>query len=214
MAQIFISHSQRDEWIKNLFFRAFCDTNVTHIFKEYDEAPPTGINAEIIARDIEGSSALFVLLSETVQNLQHTRDWILWECGKVPAGRPIWVFEPYESFGKISVTIPNFNHYVRFASNDFWRRYIHDIVASYDDRGMLGTLATTGLGWWLLGPWGVAAGALAGKALFPSKERPVGDLVKCSECSREFEVHPRNVNRAFRCPACKATDLTLLYPYT
>ncbi len=206
MAQIFISHSQRDEKIKNLFFRAFAGTNVTHIFQEYEDVPPTGVTAEIIERNIETSSAVFVLLSENVRD--YTRDWILWECGRAK-GKPIWVFEPNEAFGKITITIPNFNHYVRFASNDYWRKYIHAIVASYDDTSALGKLGTSGLGAWMFGPWGLALGALVGHVLFESKERPVGNFVACPICSRGFEVHPFGSKNVFRCPGCEATNLTL-----
>lgn len=67
MAQIFISHSKRDEDIKNLFLRAFRGTGVTDVYREYENAPPSGVKAEDIARDIEFSSAVFVLLSETVR---------------------------------------------------------------------------------------------------------------------------------------------------
>ncbi|HXM47860.1 MAG TPA: hypothetical protein VN956_08315 [Pyrinomonadaceae bacterium] len=119
MAQIFISHSQRDEGIKNLFLRAFRGAGVTDLYREYEQAPPVGVTAELIERDIEGSSAVFVLLSETVEALPSARDWILFECGIAAAKKkPVWVFEPYSSFGKITTTIPRFEHYVRFNEND------------------------------------------------------------------------------------------------
>src|SRR2546428_9209946 len=112
MAQIFISHSQRDERIKDLFLRAFRGSGVNDIYREYEDAPPTGVTAEIIERDIELSAAVFVLLSETVASLPHTMSWILFECGVAAAKqKPIWVFEPYDSFGKITTTIPRFNQY-------------------------------------------------------------------------------------------------------
>lgn len=76
MTQIFISHSQRDEGIKNLFLRAFRGSGITDVYREYEDAPPTGVKAEDITRDIELSSAVFVLLSETVASLPYTRDWM------------------------------------------------------------------------------------------------------------------------------------------
>jgi len=45
VSQIFISHSQRDEVIKNPFLRAFRGTGVTDVYREYEDAPPTGVKA-------------------------------------------------------------------------------------------------------------------------------------------------------------------------
>lgn len=161
MAQIFISHSQRDEDIKDLFLRAFRGTGVTDIYQEYEDAPPTGVTAEIIERNIEASSALFVLLSERVQGLQHTRDWILFECG-LAKNKSIWVFEPYELYGRITVTMLRFNHYVRFRNDSVFRQYIHSIIASYNDGPMWGKLGSTALGGLAYGPWGAVGGFILG----------------------------------------------------
>jgi hypothetical protein len=112
MAQIFNSHSQRDEEIKNHFYRAFSGTSVVSVWQEYEE-PLSGPVDVVIERKIQSSSAVFVLLSENVEKLPFTRDWILWECGRA-TDKEIWVFEPYESLGKIGVVIPKFNHYVQY----------------------------------------------------------------------------------------------------
>jgi hypothetical protein len=45
VSQIFISHNQRDEVTKNLFLRAFRGTGVTDVYREYEDAPPTGVKA-------------------------------------------------------------------------------------------------------------------------------------------------------------------------
>lgn len=205
MAKIFISHSQRDESIKNLFLRAFRGTGVEDVYQEYEDAPPTGVTAEIIESNIDQSSAQFVLLSETVQALPHTRDWILWECGRAK-DKPIWVFEPFHSFGRIAITIPRFNHYVRFVNNDFWRRYIHSIAASYNDSRALATLGTTAAGGALGGLGGAVLGFLGGAIMFPPTVRPPGRTVQCPNCKREFEVHV-GPGVDFRCPGCKVRVL-------
>jgi DNA-directed RNA polymerase subunit RPC12/RpoP len=206
MAKIFVSHSQRDEDIKDLFLRAFRGTGVTDTYREYEDAPPT---AEHIEQDIEFSNAVFVLLSETVQSLPHTTQWILYECGAAK-GKPIWVFEPYESFGKITaITIPRFDHYVRYRNNDTWRKYIHSIVASYSDTPVLAKVGSTILGAMLGGGWGAFIGLLAGSALFPTSERPAGYNTRCPDCKRAFTVHLPDMRDAFRCPKCKFRALYL-----
>jgi len=210
MAQIFISHSKRDEDIKNLFLRAFRGTGVTDVYREYENAPPSGVKAEDIARDIEFSSAVFVLLSETVESLPHTRDWILFECGVAAAKqKPVWVFEPHGSFGRITVAIPRFDHYVRFNDNDIWLQYVHQIVASHNDNPMLARLASAALGGLLWG-WGGAIGLfLASQLLFRPAERPVGYSRSCPSCGRIFVVHLPYETDAFRCPNCRFQNLYL-----
>ena len=61
MAQIFISHSQRDEQAKDFFYRAFSGTAVLPIWMEYEGAPTNSIDEEI-ERKIQASNAVFFLL--------------------------------------------------------------------------------------------------------------------------------------------------------
>jgi len=214
MAQIFISHSQRDEGIKNLFLRAFRGTGVDDIYREYENAPPTGVTAELIERDIELSSAVFVLLSETVESLPFTRDWILFECGIAAAKqKPVWVFEPYDSFGKITTTIPRFEHYVRFNDNDAWRQYLNSIVAPYNDAPMLGRIVVTILGGIAFGVPGAVVSLVGSLALFQTPERPAGYLTSCPRCQRAFSAHLSNEREPFRCPNCRFDPLYLLQEF-
>ncbi len=210
MAQIFISHSQRDEDIKNLFLRAFRGTGVTDLWREYEDAPPTGVKAEDITRDIELSSAVFVLLSQTVETLPHTRDWILFECGIAAAKqKPVWVFEPYDSFGKITTAIPRFDHYIRFNDNDIWRQYIHQIAASHNDNPMLARIAVGLLGGWSFG-WVIGIGAfILSQGIFKPAERPVGYSTSCPTCRRMFVAHLPYESDPFRCPNCRFQSLYL-----
>lgn len=210
MTQIFISHSQRDEGIKNLFLRAFRGSAITDVYREYEDAPPTGVKAEDITRDIELSSAVFVLLSETVASLPHTRDWILFECGVAAAKqRSVWVFEPYESFGRITIAIPRFDHYVRFNDNDVWRQYIHQIAASHNENPMLARLASAALGGWLFGWGGALSLFLVSQFVFRAAERPAGYSTSCPTCGRMFVVHLPRESDAFRCPNCRFQSLYL-----
>jgi hypothetical protein len=206
MAQIFISHSQRDEPVKNFFYRAFSGTAVLPIWMEYEDAATSSID-EVIERKIQASSAVFFLLSETVERISFTRDWVLWENGKI-SNKDIWVFEPEESFGRINVVLPRFHHYVRYQRNKPWRDYINSIVRSYDSSNLLG-LAGTGAGLGaIVSEEDRAAGAIVGGLVGAVMEAigrsnaPTGIPVTCLKCSFSYAVHlTRGVNQ-FRCARC------------
>jgi len=207
MAQIFVSHSQKDKDLVSFFSSAFAGTNVRAIFEEFEKIikDKDKVTSKHIIKDIESSKAVFVILSQNVQDIPHTRDWVIWETG-VAKNRDIWVFEPYSQFGKISIVIPYLRHYVIFNTSDDWLRYIRRIIESYDDSHVLPTLlATGGIGAALVEDkmGGAVLGALAGLAISDkSKERPTGVGVICSNCLSSYNIHiPKNMN-IFRCPVC------------
>lgn len=213
MAQIFVSHSQRDEDIRHFFLDAFAGTSVKPHFQELEKEPPPGITAKEIERDIESSNAVFVLLSENVQSLEHTRDWVNWECGTAK-NKDIWIFEPFESLGKIRVIVPRYNHYVLFERTPEWRIYLRSIIESYDDSHVLPTLSLAAGGGALLNEKdrvsGVATGlvvGLAGLFLHNVSKPSFGIGVRCWKCSSNYKVH-RYGN--FRCAVCNANSV--LYP--
>lgn len=140
MAQIFISHSKNDKEIIHFLLEAFAGTKVKPHLEELEKEVPSGVTAQKIEKDIQVSNAVFVLLSENVEHLKHTRDWVTWECGAA-MNKPIWVFEPYESLGRISIVVPRFNHYALFQLTDEWRKYLREIIESYDDSHVLPTLS-------------------------------------------------------------------------
>jgi hypothetical protein len=220
VARIFISHSRQDEDSISLFLRAFQASGVNGVYREFENPVPIGVIAEIIGQDIEFSSAVFVLLSETVETLPFTRDWVLYECGAAGVKKkPVWVFEPYESFGEITVTIPRFEHYVRFKTDkvnrETWRKYIQTIAASYNDNPLFAKAGLTILGGMVGGVWVALGGLLLGSILAPSVERPAGYATSCPNCRRQFVVHLPNSWDAFRCPACPFQELYLpqYFPY-
>lgn len=210
MAQIFVSHSQRDKDIIHFFLEAFAGTKVKPHLEEFEKEVPTGVNAKKIAADIHFSNALFVLLSESVEHLPHTRDWINWECGTA-ANKEIWVFEPAESLGKIRVVIPRFNHYVLFDRTPEWRTYLLSIIDSYDDSHVIPTLSATAGGGAILHERDRGAGAavgfavgLVGLILRNLSKPPFGVQVRCWKCSSNYRVHRYGY---FRCAVCNADSL-------
>lgn len=205
MARIFVSHSGKDKDIVNFFSNAFASAQVKGIFEEFEKILVGNITSSQITQDIENSNAIFVLLSHNVQNIPHTRDWVVWETGAAK-NKDIWVFEPFEELGLISVITPYLKHYVRFATNESHLGYIRKIVESYDDSNVLPTtLLTTGIGALLGKGPGAVLGGLGGLAISDnSKNRPMGVEINCFHCSSFYNIHlPQGVD-VFRCPVCNS----------
>lgn len=210
MAQIFISHSKKDKAIIHLFLEAFAGTKVKPHLEELEKELPTGITAQKIEHDIEVSNAIFVLLSENVENLKHTRDWINWECGTA-RNKAIWIFEPSESLGKISVVTPRFNHYVLFKRTEEWREYLRSIIESYDDSHILPTLSLSTAGGALLNEKDRFEGAATGFGiglvglLLKNKSKPsFGIDVRCWKCHSNYKIHQYGY---FRCATCNTQSI-------
>lgn len=205
MAQIFVSHSSRDTDLVDYFSRLAARSQVRLVFEEIEKLVSSSISAERIRCDIAASGALFLLLSRHVENIPHTRDWVLWESG-VAHNKDIWVFEPLRDAGFVSVVTPYLRHYVLFEPSDLHFPYLANVVESYDDSQMLGTmLATTGIGAAFGGP-GALIGAIAGAALAnKSGRRPPGLQVTCPNCQSSYAAHLPQGTTAFRCPVCNTT---------
>lgn len=210
MAQIFFSHSKQDKDIIHFFLEAFAGTNVKPHCEEFEEQPPSGIGAEKITADIQASNAVFVLLSENVEKLRHTRDWVAWECGTA-LNKDIWVFEPVQSLGRVSVAVPRVTHYALFEQTDEWRNYLRSVIESYDDSHVLPTLSATTGGGAALNPKDRATGAVAGFAVglgvlfLHSISKPsLGIEVRCWKCPSNYRIHRIGT---FRCPVCNATSV-------
>lgn len=211
MAQIFVSHSQRDNDDISFLLKAFAGTNVKPILQEFEKEPPAGITAQAITQNIERSNAVFVLLSENVQNLPHTRDWVTWECGAAK-NKETWVLEPAELLGNIKVVVPHFNHYVRYLKNDDWRKYLRSVIESYDDSHIIPTLSAATVGGAALDEEDRGGGAavgffvgVVGLLLHSAGKQSFGIPVRCWKCPSTYRVH--SPDRRFRCPNCNADSV-------
>lgn len=214
MAQIFVSHSQRDKDIVHFLLEAFAGTKVKPHLEELEKKIPSGVTAEKIIKDIRESNAIFVLLSENVEHLKHTRDWINWECGTAN-NKDIWVFEPAETLGKVRVVVPRFNHYVLFENTNEWREYLRSAIESYDDSHVIPVLSAATATGAAIHQKDPGAGAmvgfgvgLAGLILKDMTKPSVGIDVRCPMCSSNYKIHRYGV---FRCAACNA-DLIFHQP--
>jgi hypothetical protein len=205
MAQIFISRSGRDKNLVDFFSNILAGTKVKGIFEEFEKILACKITSAQVASDIENSNAVFVILSQNVQNIPHTRDWVVWEAG-VAKNKDIWIFEPLRQFGSISVITPYLKHYIIFEINNPYLGYIRKVVESSDDSHVLPTLlVTTGIGALLGKGEGAVVGALGGLAISDkSKDRPAGIEIRCFSCSSSYNVHIPQGTNTFRCPVCNA----------
>ncbi len=182
------------------------------VLKEYEDVvvpgtPAAQINrnmANEIEQDILMSAAVFVILTETVQHLPHTWSWIVWECGQAKAKqKPVWIFEPFNSFGKVQINIPAFDHYVRFEVNDEWRKYIHVIARSHRDTPALLTSSGAVSGAVLSGGLlGAIIGGGIGYLLSNASSAPQGFGFTCDRCFASYEVHIPSGTGHFRCVNC------------
>src|SRR5712692_8115121 len=175
MADIFVSHSSHDLQEVDFFSRVAAGTNVRLIVEEFEKIVSGVVNAVTIQNHIRFAKAVFLLLSPNVHGLPHTRDWVLWESG-VAANKDVWVFERYRDQGKVSVIVPFVRHYVVFEPSDACFRYFKQIIESYNDSHVLGTLlVTTGIGALIGRGGGAAAGVAAGLMMADrSNTRPAG----------------------------------------
>jgi len=214
MAQIFVSHSKKDKDLVDFFSNAFAGTKVKAIFEEFEKILTGQITPSKVAQDIENSNALFVILSQNVRDIPHTRDWVVWETG-VAKNKDIWVFEPFLQFGKISIVIPCLRHYGIFYINNSWLGYIRRIIESYDDSHTFATVLVTGVvgagigaaladkdkvGGAVLG--GVGGMVVGGLISDKSRERPIGLSVTCDKCHSTYNIHISQGMKIFRCPVC------------
>lgn len=165
---------------------------------------------EQITADIQSSNAIFVLLSQHVEQLPHTRDWVVWESGTASGlFKDVWVLEAVEDTPSLSVVIPRVRHYVRFDYTNPWLIYLRQIVASYDDSHVFKAV-TAGAG--LVGALSESVqGALVGGglglllALNGTQPRPAGLQVMCPNCSAFYNVHLELPTvPTMRCPVCNA----------
>lgn len=207
MAQIFISHSSRDRELVALFERAASTTKVRLVLEELESLKWGPANQTRIANNISQSNAVFVLLGASVNDIPHTRDWVAWESGQASAkNKDIWVFEPAEDRGRVSVVIPQLRHYVVSVGSDLFLRYLMRIVESYDDSEIpAAALLLGGLGAAVGGGAGAAIGAYGGYQLADkSGTRPGGLPLSCPKCRSTYSVHLPHGTVSYRCPVCNS----------
>lgn len=218
MAQIFISHSKQDRPIVDYLARVAAGTKVKLIFEELEKMVSGEATAAEIHAHIQQSNAVFVVVTESLTALPHTRDWVLWESG-VATNKDIWVLEPLSQLGRVTAITPILKHYVLFEPSDSSFPYFRQIIESYDDSHVLpAVVAGGGLGAGVAKDKGapIGKGALIGVGLglliaALANPRPQGISVSCPECRSLYSIHLLVGQQLFRCPVCN-TLLELALP--
>jgi hypothetical protein len=200
MANIFISHSKRDEATVAAFCNVFARTQHGAFLAEFEAyaVPPW----TQIKNWVQQSSALFVLLSPHLQTTPYTQNWVSYEVGLACAlNKPVWVYEHWNN--PVAFPIPYLTDYVMYnpASQEDLNA-IRQLVEVYDQGPTL-VLAGLGalLGAALSGGLGAGVGAVVGGAI--GQRRPPGTPVRCPQvhCGITFRIYNRL--QGLYCPACR-----------
>jgi hypothetical protein len=211
MAQIFVSHSAKDRTLVDFLSRAFAATKVKGVFEEFEAILKGRPNAQRIARDIQQSNAVFMLLGRHVEELKHTRDWVGHEGGvatgmALQGNKDIWVLESLAETENLSIIVPYLRHYVCFDhADDRWQGYLSQIVASYDDSHVVPAIAAgAATGAAVSKGEGALVGAGLGLLLsaMMSQTRPIGVPLRCPQCASVYSVHLADAR--MRCPVCNS----------
>ena len=183
MPKIFLSHSKRDEEIRDYFLKLCGLAGVEGKAIEFEYFPPPPWS--FIKDQLTSSDALFLLLGPNVlrdwdrERGIYTQNWISFEVGLAcQLDRPIWVFEQLQT--PIHFPIPYFNFYMQYdpkSREDF--DYIRQILVGYK-------LLRLGMG-------------------------PKGYQITCPHetCRITFRLHPskrvieRGKEKSFNCPSCR-----------
>ncbi|WP_449463036.1 hypothetical protein PQ610_02065 [Tardisphaera miroshnichenkoae] len=130
MAQIFVSHSRRDEDIRQWFDTIFATAGVRAVRMEFEDAEVK--SGRMILQKIRESDALFVLMGPNLTFSQFTENWIGFEVGAAAAlTKPVWVFE--RILDSVMFPIPYLTHYVLYdPRSEEYRVYVTDIVKQFN----------------------------------------------------------------------------------
>ncbi len=204
MSEIFVAHSRNDKEALAFITTAAARTSVKLTLMEFEGDPGNPRTTEEVENKIDGSSALFMLLGSHVQDIPHTRDWVVWESGRAN-GKDIWVFESAGA-EETNIVVPNFKHYVLYHDTEEWTAYVSDIVNSYRFLDVLEASALGAVVGAVAGPAGaILGGATAGALSKAMRTRPLGYEYTCSSCGHTASVHYPHGRTSFRCVVCNCT---------
>jgi len=200
MTSIFLSHSQHDYNVVNIFKSAFNGSDVYPILMEYEKfSNPPWL---AIKNNIENSRALFVLLSNNLKISDYTQNWVSYEVGiAVEANKEVWVFEDINN--QVIFPLPQVHHYMLYSSSHVESlEYLKTIIRSYALNangavvgGLLSLIAFSN-------PIVAIIGAAIGSQInIPN--RPVGTRITCPyvNCGITFQYH--NMVTTIKCPSCR-----------
>lgn len=131
---VFISHSKYDP-NADFFHRVFSGLKTDSVWMEYEDIIPPPW--ETIRTNVNGSDAIFVLLSTPLLNQVHTNNWVSFEVGLAAnsrkllqpanlAGLDVYVFEPKDK--QIEFPVPYCTHYMLYEKTDEEIRFLKEMI--------------------------------------------------------------------------------------
>ncbi len=127
--EVFISHSKDDPRL-GFFHKVFSGVSTKADWMEYEDIMPPPFLS--IKNKINQCDALFVILSEYLEERLHTANWVAFEIGlaanhmvippypasifPVPKGMDVYVFEPIDN--PINFAVPYCTYYARYNPSD------------------------------------------------------------------------------------------------
>lgn len=200
VASIFISHSKRDQETINVFCRAFAQTTIRAVLEEFENyvVPPW----TKIAKDVQESSAVFLLLSPHLNSTRYTQNWVSYEVGLACAMRkPVWVYE--QEGAPVHFPVPYLTDYVIYnPANRVHMDAIKNLLTVYDPSPALGGLILGALiGAAISGGAGAGIGAIAGGAAFQHRLPAITTSCPYQNCGIKFNIYSRL--ESLLCPSCR-----------
>lgn len=139
---IFLSHSQRDEALRDKFLATCGLAGIQGIAFEFDvqsgRVPLDRAAAEVIRVAVQSARALFVIIGDNVVASFHTSNWVAFEVGLACASSPpvpVWAFE--ELHQRVGFPLPAVNHHALFSPDfdEHWD-WIRSIMEVYSKIGL------------------------------------------------------------------------------
>ncbi len=210
MANIFISHSRKDDSLIASVHQLLVNVGHTPIIEEFiPESEKLPIPHDEIQRNVSVSDAIFLFLTDNVLATDYTRNWVVFEVGLAKqASKRVFVFERYGV--PIPYPIPYVTDYTIFDPQSISDLLTIQTIAKELVGKIPAALIGAGAGALLgaaFGPLGFAIGAitlgLAGHNWDVQAEAKI-PVVECPypNCHVRFRYYSPNVT-SFNCPTCR-----------
>jgi len=203
MANIFISHSRRDEELITAMVKVLRNIGHNPIVEEFiPEEEKEPIPYEEIRKNVGVSDFVFLFLTDNVVATEYTRNWVMFEVSiTASAQKRLFVFE--RAGIPIPYPIPYLTDYMLFDKDS--TSDILDIQALAKKIGeMPKGVIGAGLGALLglpFGPLGLILGGLTGGIFGASASEQILK-VQCPHCGVSFNYYSPHYYE-FNCPSCR-----------
>lgn len=203
MANIFISHSRRDEDLVTAMAKILRNIGHDPIIEEFiPEEEKEPVPYEEIRKNVSVSNFVFLFLTDNIVATEYTHNWVAFEVGlTASAQKRLFVFE--RAGVPVPYPIPYLTDYMIFdaaSTNDLLNiqtlsKKLAEIPKDVVGAGMGALLGLP------FGPIGLILGGLAGGVLGASASEEILK-VQCPHCSVSFNYYSPQYYK-FSCPACR-----------